>query len=198
MATTITELSFDDMRKIVIALDQTGRLMKGGTFSLGNLGNEYQALALRIDQHVTDLNEPDELVIRKTSDVENDVVFGRNYNAQREQVVADLQKFIGELAAELGCEPYCNGVLAAVRQLRAKTAKKKKIKWLTPIPKDGYVSSIADFQEECKSGMFVDSDGTGYFGNTIVYDRRAQAVPSKIKAGEIPGGDFTHVVWFNK
>ena len=72
------------------------------------------------------------------------------------------------------------------------------IRWtVEPLPNYGYVLPIADFQECCEDGSFINYDGTGYFANPPMMDRHYPAIPSEVKAGKIPVG-FTHVVWFNR
>lgn len=58
------------------------------------------------------------------------------------------------------------------------------------------VYTLDDFLETCKSGMFVDSDGSGHYAKEgVIY--WADANPSDFMAGRI-NKEYTHVVWFNK
>lgn len=58
------------------------------------------------------------------------------------------------------------------------------------------VYTLDDFLETCKSGMFVDSDGSGHYAKEgVIY--WANANPSDFMAGRI-NKEYTHVVWFNK
>jgi len=65
-----------------------------------------------------------------------------------------------------------------------------------PIPSYGDHMTLDEFVEICKSGGFVDYDGTGYYA-TATHMTRERAYPSKIRDGVIDR-TYTHVMWFNK
>lgn len=55
---------------------------------------------------------------------------------------------------------------------------------------------VAEFEEHVKSGMFVDTDGHGYYANATHMSPEA-ATPSWIRKHGLLEG-WTQVVWFNK
>lgn len=58
------------------------------------------------------------------------------------------------------------------------------------------IFTLDEFLDQCQSGMFVNSDGSGsYSKNGFIYWE--DAVPSDFISGRI-NRDYTHVVWFNK
>jgi hypothetical protein len=65
-----------------------------------------------------------------------------------------------------------------------------------PLPDYGDLFTLKEFEQDCKSGMLIDYDGTGYYAfKDEMSDKPAN--PSYFKAGDIDR-DFTHVMWFNK
>lgn len=67
---------------------------------------------------------------------------------------------------------------------------------LEPIPDYGDHMTIEKFIDYCNSGMFIDSDGSGYYA-TKDQQSNIPIYPSDVKARKYRK-DFSHVVWFNK
>ncbi len=60
----------------------------------------------------------------------------------------------------------------------------------------GDLFTLANFEEYCKTGMFVDYDGSGYYATENGVSR-IEANPSEVRAGKVIRA-FTHVMWYNK
>lgn len=80
--------------------------------------------------------------------------------------------------------------------------KKAKLRLLDvefeqPIPDYGDVFTIEEFKKDCDAGLFVNSDGMGYYGFKDMMSS-VPCYPSKIRTGEKTVIKFTHVIWFNK
>lgn len=56
--------------------------------------------------------------------------------------------------------------------------------------------TIRGFKESCDAGAFIDSDGTGYYGNIDRQSNRP-ARPSRIAGGDIDK-IWSYVYWYNK
>ena len=69
------------------------------------------------------------------------------------------------------------------------------------VPDYADIMTIEDFEESCKTSLFVNSDGSGYyaekFRNNMIMYRNFPAIPFNFKKGNIDR-EFTHVAWFNK
>ena len=58
------------------------------------------------------------------------------------------------------------------------------------------IYTLDEFLEECRSGLFLDTDGSGnYAKEGVIY--WVDANPSDFMAGRI-NKEYTHVAWFNK
>lgn len=67
---------------------------------------------------------------------------------------------------------------------------------MKPIPEYGDHMTLEEFVKSVKSGLFIDSDGHGYYANAKSMSP-VVAIPSEIRrSGPLQG--WTHVVWFNK
>ncbi len=56
--------------------------------------------------------------------------------------------------------------------------------------------TTGDFTKHCEAGAFVDSDGSGYYGNIDMQSNRP-ARPSRIAGGDIDK-IWSYVYWYNK
>jgi len=63
-------------------------------------------------------------------------------------------------------------------------------------PNFGDKFTLEEFVQACQSGVFVDSDGTGYYAESD-RDSNKVARPSDIRAGLV-NSSFSHVMWYNK
>jgi hypothetical protein len=72
------------------------------------------------------------------------------------------------------------------------------IQGLTPIPEYGDLMTLKEFISCCKSGGFINYDGTGYFATEEGYNRYERAIPSNIVKGIQIHKWATHVMWFNR
>lgn len=64
------------------------------------------------------------------------------------------------------------------------------------IPSYGDHMTLEEFVSYCKSGMFIDYDGSGNYA-TESQESNIDIHPSDVALGKIRK-DFTHVVWYNK
>lgn len=72
----------------------------------------------------------------------------------------------------------------------------REIKRYRSIEERDDVYTLDEFLECCKSGLFIDTDGSGsYAREGVIY--WLDANPSDFMADEI-NKEYTHVVWFNK
>ena len=94
---------------------------------------------------------------------------------------------------------------------KSRPNKELKGNFFSPIPDYGDVMTLKDFQEECKSGGFIDYDGSGhpagvesgtshaeghtFFKGHLRMDPNVTIRPSEY--ADVPEGT-THIVWFNK
>jgi hypothetical protein len=62
--------------------------------------------------------------------------------------------------------------------------------------KDGDLMTIEEFKKYCKSGGFIDYDGSGNYA-TAIQESNISIYPSDIEEG-VYRNDFTHVVWYNR
>jgi hypothetical protein len=119
--TTEVKVSYPELRRVVIALHHYGVELKHPslTFSHGNTGNEFLALADRFDRFVSDL-EP-----RHTLTLLNDEAIEHRDNWRREQfkTLQDWQEFARELAAVLDCSAITDDILTAVKNLKLMSTK---------------------------------------------------------------------------
>jgi len=65
------------------------------------------------------------------------------------------------------------------------------------IPEWGDCMTIEEWESNCRTRSFIDSDGSGYFAKN---EKRSNvtASPSSVTRGDSPPDWATHVVWFNK
>jgi len=56
--------------------------------------------------------------------------------------------------------------------------------------------TLEEFIEHVKNGVFVDTDGHGYYANSKFFSTE-YAWPSELLKGNVLEG-WTHVAWFNK
>ena len=74
---------------------------------------------------------------------------------------------------------------------------------LKPLPNYGELIPIRKFIDYCRTGSFIDYDGTGYYATEYGMSD-LDAIPSYIRTGYIQNGidntnkNFTHVMWFNR
>ena len=61
----------------------------------------------------------------------------------------------------------------------------------------GDVMPVSQFVEDVQEGMFIDDDGSGYYGLANFYYTNIPAYPSEIKTGKI-NATLPYVHWFNK
>lgn len=89
------------------------------------------------------------------------------------------------------CEEETKELDELSRQLRNHQEPKMK-----EISNNGDHMTLEEFIECCKSGGFIDYDGSG---NYATEDKQSDItiLPSDIMAGEYRN-DFTHVVWYNR
>lgn len=67
------------------------------------------------------------------------------------------------------------------------------------LPPYGTLFTVYDFIERCGKGLFVDSDGIGYYSDGRVYWTDRVAKPSDIVAGKLNfSWKYRYVVWFGK
>jgi hypothetical protein len=67
------------------------------------------------------------------------------------------------------------------------------------LPTNGTLYSVYDFIEHCGKGLFLDSDGKGYYSDGRVYWEDQEAKPSDIVAGKLKFSyKYRYVVWFEK
>ena len=57
--------------------------------------------------------------------------------------------------------------------------------------------TIDEFTKHCTDGMFIDSDGSGFYAIDTEHYYSLPAIPSLFRRGLI-WDNFTHVAWFNK
>lgn len=62
--------------------------------------------------------------------------------------------------------------------------------------KHGDLMTIEDFKTYCKSGGFIDYDGSGNYA-TATQESNISIYPSDIEEG-VYRNDFTHVMWYNR
>jgi len=65
---------------------------------------------------------------------------------------------------------------------------------------NGDIFTIEEFRECCKSKLFIDSDGVGYYGTIeegIFLETKEKAIPSHILDGVVKSNK-THIIWYNK
>lgn len=67
---------------------------------------------------------------------------------------------------------------------------------MSQVPQSGTLFTFKQFTDACRSGAFVDSDGSGLYAQADAVSNIA-IYPSDIMAGEVRL-DFTHVLWFNR
>jgi len=67
----------------------------------------------------------------------------------------------------------------------------------TKIQSFGDLMTLNEFIENCKSGLLIDWDGTGYYSDEDGYYMSFAAKPSDVIEGKIKTV-FTNVIWFNK
>lgn len=66
---------------------------------------------------------------------------------------------------------------------------------MSPLPTHGELFTFKEFIDACRSGAFIDTDGSGLYATE---DKASDIAiyPSDVLSGEVRS-DFTHVVWFN-
>jgi hypothetical protein len=88
-------------------------------------------------------------------------------------------------------EPHTKAYFKALNEYRMIVTPE-----MESIPDYGDHMTMEDFVDCCKSGGFIDCDGSGVYATaTEMSDIGIQ--PSEIMSGNYRK-DFTHVVWFNK
>lgn len=67
------------------------------------------------------------------------------------------------------------------------------------LPDNGELMSLQEFIHFCEIGLFIDTDGSGYYSDGRVFWREKPAIPSDIIKYKI-SFDTKHryVIWFNK
>jgi len=60
------------------------------------------------------------------------------------------------------------------------------------------IMTIAEFQEEVRSGMFIDGDGFGYLGTETEEFKQLRIYPSESRLIRTISTQATHVWWYNK
>lgn len=85
------------------------------------------------------------------------------------------------------------------RRMSAQTQKAKALLAgirLEPLSDYGDLMSVTRFIKMCEAGMFMNSDGSGYYS---FKDEESDmpAYPSEVKQGDV-NKMFTHVMWYNK
>lgn len=75
-----------------------------------------------------------------------------------------------------------------------KTTQNKEI--LEEIPDYGDLFTIEEFEKDCKSGGFIDYDGTGYYAFKNKMTNKEISCDSFVKGTY--DKNYTHVMWFNK
>jgi hypothetical protein len=127
---TPIELSYNDMRRLTIALHNEGHRMKHQhlSFAHGSIGNEILALSQKIDNMVADM-EPRHLVL-----LTPEIRTASEDKRRAEQVgilrnaVNHWQDFCSVLSKLLGCENQDQAIIVAVDRLVTLEKSRKKSK----------------------------------------------------------------------
>jgi hypothetical protein len=70
---------------------------------------------------------------------------------------------------------------------------------LDKFPDYGDLMTREAFDQNVKSGMFIDYDGYGYLATEKGYLRLVRVYPSEwVQLNHVAPEEFTHVLWFNR
>lgn len=102
-------LTYPALRAIVIALHNQGLMMKapGLTFSHGNVGNEYLAIASDIDDLVSELERNSEIILRDKARDDREDLSRKNLGAG----LAGTQQVLDQIKLELGVSGLHEGAV---------------------------------------------------------------------------------------
>jgi hypothetical protein len=115
------EITYPELRAIVVALFNAGVLNKqqGLTFSHGNIGNEYLALAARIDKFVADLEPRHVLTLLNNEELEKHTKERRNHY----ETLRCWHEFAHELGEILGFQTVTDEYLKEVKKLKGEVLR---------------------------------------------------------------------------
>lgn len=126
-------------------------------------------------ERIAQLEKEMDLLITKRNDIQNECA--KNNMPWNEYVKT--------------AEPYTTAYDKALNEYRMIVKPE-----MEPIPTYGDHMTMKDFVDCCKSGGFIDYDGSGVYATaTEMSDIGIE--PSEVMSGSYRK-DFTHVVWFNK
>ena len=130
MANSKAGLTYHQLRAIVIALYNQGVMMRqpGLTFSHGNTGNEFIALAGELDVVVRDSEPYKKYYLFEAEQFDKDEEFRRGKDKQNWEVIGDLQQFVRDVAKAIG-KPFVttDDVLLNVNSLAAEVGRLQHI-----------------------------------------------------------------------
>lgn len=67
---------------------------------------------------------------------------------------------------------------------------------MEPLPDYGYLMTLGEFIEACRTGSFIDYDGIGNYA-TETQVSNVEVSPSDVVQGNVDAR-WTHIVWFNR